>query len=674
MRRPRENHRTSQIFAYLPLQLRQKSLNNALMKGPTQPMNASCSHLIAMVRGALGRGFGALLGVTMLALAACNGTAVVTMTSTASTDNFLAYRVGLVSVQLQTSSGTTGLTVLPASTTVDFATLTNVSEVLSAAAGTKGTYTSALITLDYSSAQIVYDDGSVNGVTLTPVGANGQALGQVQLTVTLDPSNSFSVASKGASQLALNFNMAASNVVNVSNKTVTVTPMMAASSLPIDSKLVRIRGPLVSVANSGTSTTSSSSFSMGAMPFNSTGNGSTGNGAGQLVIVPSDATTYEINGAASIGTAGLGQLAALSTGTLTVAYGTLTATDQTSTTATTTIDGTESTSTSTTVSFAATQVLAGSSVQGAGLDRISGIVAARSGNTLAIEDGTLVAADGTETFIGGTTTVVMGPNTLVTEYGQGASEANTIQQVSVGSAVDAFGIVTGLSSDNATLDVSAGRVRLDNTAASGLVTVLGSGTLNLSLASLGGRAIAPFDFAGTGATASQYVVTSTGASETVGVPVIVTGLTSSFGAPAPNFTASALLDPTTIPAELVVDWGTGTAAPFTTYDSTAIDVDARNSSIGVRHEIQVGAQVINIVGLSSDPLIEPDATSSDTVFTIGHAVSSTMESFDTYAAFITQLQAELNGTVLATGLTAVGPYTASSYTLAASSITIFLND
>ncbi len=632
-------------------------------------MNASCSPLITTVRGGLGRGFGALLGVTLLALAACNGTAVVTMTSTASTDNYLAYRVGLVSVQLQTSSGTSGVTVLPASTTVDFATLTDVSEVLSAAPGTKGTYTSALITLDYSSAQIVYDDGSVNGVALTPVGANGQALGQVQLTITLDPSNSFSVAAKGASQLALNFNMAASNVVDISNKTVTVTPMMAASSLPIDSKQVRIRGPLVSVANSGTSTTSSSSFTMGAMPFNSAGNG-----AGRLVIVPTDATTYEINGAASTGTAGLGQLAALSTGTLTVAYGTLTATDQTDTTATTTIDGTETTTTSTTVSFAATQILAGSSVQGAGLDRISGIVAARSGNTLAIEDGTLVAADGSETFIGGTTTVTMGPNTLITVYGQGASEANTIQQVSVGSAVDAFGIVTGLSSGNATLDVSAGRVRLDNTTASGLVTVQGSGTLNLNLAFLGGRKIAPFDFAGTGATASQYVVTSTGASETVGVPVIVTGLTSSFGAPAPNFTASALLDPTTIPAELVVDWGTGTAAPFTTYDSTAIDVDARNSSIGLRHWIQVGAQLVNIVGLSSDPLIEPDATSSDTVFTIGHAVSSTMESFDTYAAFITQLQTELNGSTLATGLTAVGPYTGSSFTIAASSITIFLND
>ena len=616
------------------------------------------------------------LGAALLALAGCSGTAVVTLTSTPSTDNYLAYRVGLVSVQLQTSGGSSGLTVLPASTTVDFATLTDVSEVLGAAAVKKGTYTSALITLDYSSAQIVYDNGSVNGVALTPVGANGQALGQVQITVTLDPSESFSVASKGASQLALNFNMAASNVVNLTAKTVTVTPLIAGSSLPIDSKQVRIRGPLMSVANSGTTitttTTSSSSFTMGAMPFNSIASG-----GGQLAIVPTDATDYEISGISSAGSVGLGQLAALSTGTLTVAYGTLITAIGTTTTTTTTTGGTASTSSSTNVTFAATQVLAGSSVQGAGLDRISGVVAARSGNTLAIEDGTLVAADGSATFIGGTTTVTMGPNTLITVYGQDGSEINSLQQVSVGSVIDAFGVANSLSSGNATLDASAGHVRLDNTTASGLVTVQGSGTLNLNLAFLGSRTVAALDFVDTGAAASSYVVTTGGLSltnSTVGVPVIVTGQTSLFGAAAPNFTATTLLDPTTIQAELVVDWGAGTAAPFVTYNSSTIDVDAHNSSIGVRHWIQVGAQIINIVGMSSDPLIAPDPTSSNTVFTIGHAVSSTTENFDTYAAFIAQLQTELNGAILATGVTAVGQYTASTFTFTATSITLFLNN
>jgi hypothetical protein len=650
------------------------------MKGPIQPMTKPGTSLFSTLCGARSAALAALALASML-LAACNGTAVVTMTSTASQDNFLAYRVGLVSVELETSSGTSGLKVLPASTTVDFSTLTDISEVLGAAAVKKGSYTSALITLDYSSAEIIYDDGSTNGVSLSPVGVNGQALGQVQLTVDIDPSNRFSVSSKGASQLALEFNLAASNVVNLTAKTVTVTPLMAASALPIDSKQVRIRGPLVSAANSSTATaattdttdttaTVDTSFTMGVMPFNSATTG-----AGNLVITAGDSTEYEINGSPSIGSGGQTQLAGLGTGTLTVAYGTLASSDAVTTT--TTAEGTTTTSSATNVTFTATQVLAGSSVQGAGLDRVTGTVLARSGNVLSVEDATLVANDGTESFLGGTTLVNLGPNTLVTEFGQDITEISP-QQISVGSSIDAFGVVDSVSGGNAILDASAGRVRLDTTTASGLVTGQGTSALNLNLATLGGRAVGAFDFFDTGASAGQYVVSITGgldlSNSTVGAPVIVSGLTSPFGSAAPNFTATALLDPTTINAELMVDWGTGTAAPFTTYDTTAIDLDIHNSSIGARHQIQVGAQLINIIALSSDPQISPNGTSSNTVFTIGHAATATMENFNTYAAFITQLQSELNGTVLATGMTAVGQYTVSGSLFSATSITLFLNN
>jgi hypothetical protein len=647
-------------------------------------MNASCPSLLSRLRLPWRRVLAAPAGLALLALAACSGTAVVTLTSAASQDNFLAYRVALVSVQLQSSGGKPGLTVLPASTTVDLANLTNVSEVLGAASVGKGTYQGALITLDFSSAQIVYDDGSLNGVTLTPVGANGQALGQIQATVTLDPSDSFSVASRGAAQLALNFNLAASNVVNLTDDTVTVTPLMAGSAMPIDGKQVRIRGPLASAGASNASA-AAASFTMGIMPFNSITNGT-----GRLGIVTTDATTYEVNGIESTGSAGQGQLAALGTGALAVVYGTLTATNAVTAApvpatiygtpaaaTTTTTYGTAGTSGSANLSFTATQVLAGSSVQVAGVDRVSGIVSARSGGTVTVEDATLVGADGSDTFIGGTTAVVMGPNTLVTVFGQGGTAIDNPQQISVGSAIDAFGVITAQSLNNATLDASAGHVRLDTTSASGLVTAQGSGVLGLNLTLLGGRSIAAFDFIGTGAAPSQYIVNTAAldlTNATGGAPVIVSGLTNSFGVTPPNFTASTLLDPTTIQAELIVDWGAGTAAPFKSYDSSAIDLDAHNGSIGLRHQIQVGAQTINVIGLASDPLIVPASTSSNTVFTIGHAASSSMENFNTYAAFITQLQTELTGTTLATGLTAAGQYTASTFTLSATSITLFLNN
>jgi hypothetical protein len=610
-----------------------------------------------------------LPAVLLSGLAACNGTAVITLTATPSTDTYLTYRVGLVSVQLGTSTGQSTSTALPAGTTVDLANLVNISEVLGAVTVAQATYTSAVVTVDYSSAEIVYDDGSVNGMALTPVGTSGQALGRVQLTLTLDPSGNLSVVSNKVSRLALDFNLAASNIADTTKRTVTVTPLMAASSSAIDSKQVRIRGPLVSVD------TTNARYTTDILPFDFPIAG-----GGVLVLTPTAAATYEINGVAYTGASGLAQLSALSSSSMIDTLGTLTSTASTTTTTT---NGTTTTSTSTNVSFSATQVLAGTSVQSPNLDRVSGIVAARSGNTLAIEDGTLIGADGSNTFLTGTATVNVGGNTAVTIVGQGGAESYSINQISVGSLIYAYGTATAPSSGSVTLDASAGRVRLAPTTASGLVTAVGSGQLTLSLKSLGGRLAAPFDFVGTGSTtggqanAGAYVVT-TGSldltNSTVGVPVAFSGYTASFGAAPPDFTASTLSDPTTILAELVLDWGAGTAVPFTTYDTSAIAVDPSNASIGTRHAIQIGAESINIVGLASGPLIEPNSSGSNLSFAIGHTASGTVENFNSYAAFITALQSELNGSVLATGMTAVGQYTASTYVLAATGLTLTLSD
>jgi hypothetical protein len=627
-------------------------------------------YFVGAVRPALRRWVIApLAAAALLLLAACNGTAVVTLTATASTDAFLAYRVGLVSVELQTSNGSTTTKALPASTTVDLAKLVNLSEVLGSTSVPQANYTSAIITVDYGSAEIVYDDGTEHGLALTPVGAGGQALGQVTLALTLDPANDLSVSTNKVSRLALDFKLAASNVVSTSSGTVTVTPLIVASASPTDSKNVRIRGPLVSTDTANTL------YTVGVTPFDfPTGE------TGQLKISPSGVTTYEINGTAWTGTTGLTALAGLSSNSMTVTLGTMTSSSSTSTTTT---NGAATTSTTTNVTYAATQVLAGSSVQSPTLDRVSGIVSARSGNTLTVDDATLLGLDGTNTFMSGSATVKVGASTLVTVLVQGSTGNGTIAQISVGSLIYAFGTATTPSSGNVTLDASAGHVQLDKVSASGLVTAVGSGSLDLNLTSLGGLSITAFDFVGTGssssapASANRYVV-STGAldltNSTVGVPVVITGLPASFGAAPPDFTASALLDPSTISAELVVDYGAGTAAPFTTYNSSGIDLTRTNASIGARHLIQVGSESIDIVGMSSDPLIVPSTTVSTLVFSIGHTASGTVENFITYDTFITALTSELNGSVLVTGVTALGQYTSSTFAFNATSVTVVLNN
>jgi hypothetical protein len=611
-------------------------------------------------RGARSKLWSAPLGLTLMALAACNGTAVVTLTATPSSDTFLAYRVGLVSVQLQTLSGKSAVNVMPAGTTVDFAKLLDVSEILGVPTVAKGSYTSAEITLDYSAAQIVYDDGSVNGALLTPVNAGGQALRQISVTVQLDPSDPLRVAAKRSAPLALDFNLAASNLVDTSAMTVTVTPLIAASTLPIDAKQVQIRGPLVS-ANAG-----GNFFTSGVMPF-----GGTVSGQGELSIATGDATNYEVNGNPSSGAVGLTQLAGVAAGAMSVARGTLAEVN--------TIAGTSantSATAATTVAFSASQILAGSSVQSTRFDRISGIVSARSGNTLSVEDATLIASNAINTFIPGTTIVNLGANTLVTILGQTTTTFYSQLDITVGSQIVAFGIASSTGSGNIVLDASAGRVRLDPTAAAGLVTAQGTAGLSLDLSSLGGRSIPVYDFVGSGADPSQYSVAASGlnlANSIAGAPVIVSGFPSAFGTATPNFTATTLLDPSSIAAELVLDWGGGTAAPFKSFDNSGIDLDVGNSSIGQRHQIQVGSRIIDVVGLSSDPLITA-STASAAAYAIGHTASATIESFDSYSAFITQLQSELNGVTLATGVTAVGQYTPSSFAFSAMSITLFLNN
>src|SRR3981189_803888 len=94
-------------------------------------MNCFSAYFATAMRPALRHSVIApLAAVALLTLAACNGTAVVTLTATASPDTFLAYRVGLISGQLQSSHGSTTAKVLPSSTTVDLAQLVNLSEVL----------------------------------------------------------------------------------------------------------------------------------------------------------------------------------------------------------------------------------------------------------------------------------------------------------------------------------------------------------------------------------------------------------------------------------------------------------------------------------------------------------------------------------------------------------------
>jgi len=439
------------------------------------------------------------------------------MTITDAAGDFLAYKVKLVSLQLKKSDGTLVET-LPASTTVDFAQLIDLSEILSARQIPPGDYVAAQVTVDFTGATIMVDDGTGTGVAVKPVDSSGAALGQLQLMVQLDNKNDLKINAAKASRIAFDFNLLASNMVDLTAKTDTVSPTLVASVVPIDNKQIRVRGEISAVD------AANSDYTINVDPFHD----NDGNKLSPLVVHTTDSTTFEINGKPFAGAAGLAQLATLPADTIAVAFGNLQTGDQT---------------------FTATSVLAGSSAEGGGFDHVVGNVVARNGNTLTIHgarmDGHGGGDNDDDEFIAGNSTVNVAAATAVTADGQSsATPAHTIAEISVGSLIDAFGTATKDNSGKVTLDASAGRVRLDLTRVQGSLRGSATGDITLNLKSIDRQPISLFSFTGTGSGVdtdpTKYVV-ATGAlnvsSFSVGELVLSIGFVNPFGKAPPDFNA-----------------------------------------------------------------------------------------------------------------------------------------
>ena len=441
------------------------------------------------------------------------GMAMMTLTDAAG--DFLSYKVNLVSLQLKKSDGTLVET-LPATTAVDFVQLIDLTEILSARQIPNGEYVAAQVTVDFTNATIMVDDGTGTGVAVMPVDSAGAALGQLQLAVQLDNKNDLKVSSATASRIAFDFNLLASNVVNLTAKTDTVSPTLVASVVPVDNKLLRVRGG-VSAVDAG-----NSDFTVNVDPFHD----HDGDKLSPLVVHTTDTTTFEINGQPFAGAAGLAQLATLPGGTTAVALGSLRASDQ---------------------SFMASSVLAGSSAEGGGFDHIVGNVIARNGNALTIHGARMDSRGGDDDFIAGNSTINIAAATAVTAEAQSSTTpAHTIAEISVGSLIDAFGNASKDSSGKVTLDATSGRIRLDLTRVQGILDGSAGGNITLNLRSIDRQPVSLFNFAGTGSAGgadtnpTKYLV-STGALDltqfSTGQALLGAGFVSPFGTAPPDFNA-----------------------------------------------------------------------------------------------------------------------------------------
>ena len=548
--------------------------------------------------------------------------------------DFLSYTVDVISLKLTRANGTVVET-LPATTRVDFAQYVDITELLTAATVPNGDYTQATLRLDYSNADITVESNGAP-VNAKPFAADGTPLGQVDVNVMLDKRRRLVVAPGFASVFTLDFNLAATNTVDLTKTpaAVTVMPALLASLEFNGNKDLRVRGPLVSVDKTA------GTYVIDVRPFNHKSIK-----LGRFTVRTNQDTEFEVNGSMTSGSAGLDALAAAGPGTATLAVGTITRSNR---------------------QFNADSVRAGTSVPGAGIDTAIGSVISRSGNTLMLRGATLVRdADG-DRFVRGTISITVGANTKVLKSGVRPAQAVGIDAISVGQLINAFGTAT-TQGDNVTLDASSGRVRLFVTPLFGFVNQANPGALTVKLDKIGGRPPSAFNFAGTGTTMAQdadpamYEI-NTGALDvsalTPNQPVKVLGFVTPFGAAPPDFQARTIVDFAALPAELTISFGrTGTTAPFTSLDGTGIVLNLMNSAIGDKRFITIGPRIVGPTdGLTAYVIVMRDQSAV----------------FESFSDFTAELAQRLNGTTATLSLNAIGKYDGDTNTFTANTIAVVL--
>jgi len=603
-------------------------------------------------------------GCTVL-LAGCSGrstfapgTPVVTLSGTSG--DFAAYRVTLDSITLTDTNGVpqNPIPQMPPES-VDLAALTDLTELLGVQAPPSGTYKSATLTLDYTSASIWVN---VNGqaVAATAVDSTGNALTTITITITFDPNHPLVITQGKSTRLAIDIDLAASNSINTSTTpaTVTVRPFPVMTPAPADATLIRVRGRIVTVESG------SSDYVMNVRPLTDL------TSALGAVTVSTNAQTYfNINGVAYTGAAGLTAMASLPENSTSAAYGTLGD-----------LSGIKP-------GFHATAVYAGTSLESPVAQHIGGVVSARNGDTLTVHGATFL------TFIPGNVgytatyannaTVTIGSATVVSEDGVAASGLTPLS-VSVGQQLDVSGQSSLDTSGNFTMDATAGQVRLASTRIWGLLNSATAGSASLDVLSLGNFAPAGFNFAGTGTTAanpSAYVV-NTGSldeSATAALTLLqVDGLVNAFGSAPPDFTASAITAGTATEQRLVVEWINGGAtAPFLSDSPAGLVVDLNNANLGTIHYIRTGPVALDLKDPQSfpaSPLITTvGADQSKLQLAIGGASLSTGVSvFNSISGFAAALSLTFNGTNKIYRLVAVGQYNSGTNTFVASRISVAL--
>jgi hypothetical protein len=574
------------------------------------------------------------------------GTLLVSMTD--ADGDFVSYSVDVLSVTLERRGGGT-VEALPATTRIDFAQLTDLSDLLAVATLAPGEIVSGTIRLDYGNAE-VFVESAGQVVRANVVGESGAPLGITELEIELASDGRLLITRGRAALLALDFDLAASHDVDLSQSPplVTARPYVVAEIAPVEEKELRLRGALVSADVAG------NSYTVDVRPwFRADG------AHGRVTVHTTASTSFEIDGIPATGAAGLTALAAKPAGTMTVAFGTLSTQER---------------------RFTAEIVHAGDSVSGERIDAVHGNIVARDGDQLTVKGAFAVRRDRVAR-LHRTVLVNVGADTAVLKTGS-PGVAQDATALSVGQHIVAFGTLTEPANDStpATFDATSGRVRMLPTHLYGAVNTVVPGQLELDLRGIDRLGIELFDFAGTGVTAAQdasptaYEV-ATGTlglgSVAAGEAVRVVGFVRPFGSAPADFEGRTVVDYREPPALLGLGWGaSGTTAPFLSMGATGLVLDLDNPSIGARHSLLIGVRQVDLLTLATSPTIAPPADGGRALY--GISMAGGVRLFTTFAEFNAELALLLSARHAAVALTASGGYDETSATLYATHIAVHL--
>jgi len=472
--------------------------------------------------------------------------------------DFLAYTIDITSISLKKANGTEVETI-PVTSRIDLTQYTDMTELFNVLTVPTGTYSEVELNVDYSNAEILIEGNNGSEVTPTLVDSDGNAVSTMALQLQFPNQEPFEVKPGVPAQLSIDFDLNASNVVDVVNSKVTVEPILYASTELDETREHRVRGLLQNVD------TTNSSFDVDLIPlYLNVRKGQ----FGEAEVKADAETSWVIDGTQYTGLNGVTALAALPKDTPVVVVGTVE-------------EGSDT--------VIASHVLAGSSVPWVGREAVQGVVLKRTGDTLYVRGRAIELEERAHFSRYKTIPVTLASSTAISRQVLSDQGLNK-DSVSVGQRVTVFGDLTRAEDGSYSMDASSGHVHMEVNQVEGEVVT--ASPLVLDLEEINGRSAEFYDFSGTGSASENdtdptHFEVDTGSLALAGIEadeyIKVRGFETGFGSAPADFTALTVIDPNQLyDDKLYAYWNPSqNTDAILNVDSDSIDLNTDETAHGV---------------------------------------------------------------------------------------------